>query len=365
MIIGIDGSGVYGWRGPSRNIRSLITNLVAGKRENSCVIFSPEKPTAELSDKPGFQWIIVKAGKFVPWHSISLPLAAMMHKVDVMLFPNQDFWLWAPPGIKTIVIIRFGKFYPWHNKLIEKLNVSLRKRRLKKIADRVVTVSNFCANQLEFGLDLERSRLQVIPNALDSDFICNNMPRQYDVKYLLFVGGTEENKNVFGLIRAFEKVIMRQEKLYLVIVGGKYVPSLQSPAIENYVNNNEKLKGRVIFHGIEKDSRKLVGLYRHAELVVFPSFYETFGLISLEAMACGTPLVASRMPAIPEIAGDAAEYFDPYDVNEMAEKIEKVLNDETLRQELIRKGKERVKKYSWEESARKLIALIEEVAGER
>jgi glycosyltransferase involved in cell wall biosynthesis len=102
----------------------------------------------------------------------------------------------------------------------------------------------------------------------------------------------------------------------------------------------------------------LVDIYKNAYIFVFPSLLESFGNAPLEAMACGCPVLASNAPAIPEVCGDAALYFDPYDPQDMADKIKKVLKDDILRKELITKGYQRVKKYTWEESAQKLLAIM-------
>ena len=108
--------------------------------------------------------------------------------------------------------------------------------------------------------------------------------------------------------------------------------------------------------------KNLAGLYKGARLTVFPSLWEEFGMIAVEAMACGSPLVASNVAAIPEVVGDAGVLFDPYDVQDMAEKMELVLKDRVLREQLIEKGKERVKMFDWEVLGRKLLCVLEEVA---
>lgn len=366
MRIGIDASGIFGWRGPSRNIRNLIRHLLQIDDRNHYFLFVPQEPTLELEEKQNFTWVLIKKKTFVPWLSVVLPLAAIRRKVDVMVFPHSNFWILKPFNIKTIVFIRYGSFYAWHDNATEHLSVFFRKWRLKKVADRVVVVSRFLEKQIQFSFGISEERIRVIYNAPDPIFNNEEIPLTNRFgTYMLFVGGFEDNKNLMRLIQAFEKIVSKNIEVKLLIVGGEYVPTLATPPIEACCERSDKLRNNVIFHGVETDSKKLASLYKSAELVVFPSLYETFGLISVEAMAIGTPLVASRMPAIPEIAGDAAEYFDPYDVDEMAEKIEKVLKDEMLRKSLIAEGKERIKKFKWEESAKSVIAVIGEVVEDR
>jgi len=364
MRIGIDASGTFGWRGPSRNIKNLIRQLIRIGGDNHYFLFVPKEPTYELEEKPNFTWVVVKKYKFLPWLNVSLPLSAIRHKPDVMVFPQANFWLWKPT--KTIVMTRFATIAPFDDGTLEKMNVFLRKLLFKKVADKVGAVSQFNSTQIQITCGIAEETISVIYNGVDPIFLDNNIPDFNDYgKYILYVGGTEKRKNIPRLLKAYEILASKGVDEKLVLVGGSFTPSNADPEMETFINNHEELSERIVLHGIEMDSIKLASLYRGAKLVVYPSFQEDFGLVSVEAMASGTPLVASRMPSIPEIAGDAAEYFDPFDVEEMADKIEKVLKDEGLRKELTRRGKERVKKFNWEVSARKLISLIEEVAGEK
>jgi len=116
----------------------------------------------------------------------------------------------------------------------------------------------------------------------------------------------------------------------------------------------------VVFTGYVSQE-KLPCLYRNADLFVFPSLYEGFGLPVLEAMACGTPVITSNTSSLPEVAGDAAVLVDPYSVEDIADAMERVLTDPDLRTELSRKGKERAKQFTWEKCARETLKVYEEV----
>jgi glycosyltransferase involved in cell wall biosynthesis len=120
------------------------------------------------------------------------------------------------------------------------------------------------------------------------------------------------------------------------------------------------ISDQVYLPGYVEDS-ELAGLYEEAAAYVQPSLYEGFGMPLLEAMYFETPVIASDIAAIPEVAGDAAVYFDPYDAEDMAEKISRVIDDEKLREELVDRGTQRLNKYSWEDSAYKLIRYLEQL----
>ncbi|MGB9880037.1 MAG: glycosyltransferase family 4 protein, partial [Anaerolineae bacterium] len=119
---------------------------------------------------------------------------------------------------------------------------------------------------------------------------------------------------------------------------------------------------RVVFTGYVPDE-DLPALYSGADLFVFPSLYEGFGLPPLEAMACGTPVVCSKASSLPEVVGDAALMVDPYDVEALAEAMHRVLSDAVLREELRGKGLARAQQFTWEKAARETLAVYEEVLG--
>lgn len=145
--------------------------------------------------------------------------------------------------------------------------------------------------------------------------------------YILYVGNAYPHKNLKRLNLAFEKI--KQDGLNYELV-----------LITDFV-----------------DDKELDNLYKNAALFVFPSLSEGFGLPPLEAMARGVPVVSSNATSLPEILGDAALYFNPLDINDMAEKIKKALLDENLRKKLVEKGFEQVKKYSWQKMAEKTLEL--------
>jgi glycosyltransferase involved in cell wall biosynthesis len=124
------------------------------------------------------------------------------------------------------------------------------------------------------------------------------------------------------------------------------------------------LQEQVTFTGYVPDE-DLPALYNAAELFVFPSLYEGFGLPVLEAMACGAPVVTSNTSSLPEVAGDAAILVDPYDVNAIAQAMRQVLEDPALAEALRQKGLERAKLFTWEKTARQTIAVYEKVLGEK
>ena len=161
-------------------------------------------------------------------------------------------------------------------------------------------------------------------------------------------------KNLKNLLFALENT-----ELNLVIVGKRdgFITS-DSDILEIIEKNN--LTERIFFTGYVKDT-DIAAIYNLAKLFVFPSLYEGFGIPPLEAQACGCPVVCSNAASLPEVCGDSVLYFDPHNVEDIRSKIQAVLNDENLRNELCIKGFENIKRFSWERSAKQIIEIMEKL----
>ena len=173
--------------------------------------------------------------------------------------------------------------------------------------------------------------------------------------YVLHVGNMEPRKNVVRLVKAYSALLERRQHLalQLLLCGG------QNWGCEelNRMLLEPTLQGRVILTGMVPN-HDLSVLYRGAAGFAMPSLYEGFGLPILEAMASGIPVMSSNRSSLPEVAGDAALYFDPESVEDMSVAMERLLADEALRQELVGRGKERVKQFSWEACARATLTAL-------
>ena len=175
--------------------------------------------------------------------------------------------------------------------------------------------------------------------------------------FILYVGSAFPHKNLESLVSALEKMRQNNPEISLVLAGKK---EQYYKKLESWTGKNPALKNKVIFSGFVDDA-ELKWLYEHAEAYIFPSLSEGFGLPGLEAMVHGCPVVSSNATCLPEVYGDAAHYFDPTNIEDMAEKISEVLSDKKLRDNLIKKGYKQAAKYSWQKTAQQTLDVYKKV----
>jgi glycosyltransferase involved in cell wall biosynthesis len=205
------------------------------------------------------------------------------------------------------------------------------------MSDQVVTISEFSRNEILKFAALRPKKLEILPPPFD--FLPPDVagPKQ---DFLLYVGNLKPHKNLVRLVKAYAK-LRPKEPLY--IVGKREGLITADLGLMLEVESDPFLKQRVHFTGYVAHER-LKELYAQASVFIFPSTYEGFGYPPLEAMACGCPVVASRVASIPEVCKDAVEYVDPFSIDSIAAGLSRLLSDKNRREELIQKGRGLVEK---------------------
>lgn len=233
-----------------------------------------------------------------------------------------------------------------------------------KVTDKIIVVSDDIKKRLLKQIHLDASKVKTIHEgaSFETPTFNQEASKEEFERNILFISTLLDYKNADKLIEAFSLLKSQYDINYnLIIVGrdpGGKINKLKNLAEKRNIENHTIFKGQVSYE-------KIPFFYKNADVFVYPSSVESFGLPVLEAMACGTPVVASNRMSVPEIAGDAAVIVDPDNIEEMAEAIYRVITDENLREKLIRKGYERVREFSWEKTARETIKVFEEVANEK
>ncbi len=302
------------------------------------------------------------------WHRarVPLPIETFIGAVDV--FYSPDFLL--PPTfakrklvtVHDLSYVRVPECFP--APLLNYLNRAVP----RSVARADMILADAASTQRDL-IDVYRvppEKIRVLYSGVDPrfhpDVSASAMARvrewTHGKPYLLSVSTIQPRKNYVRLIEAFSKILnskfqIPNSDLQLVISGAKgWMFEEVFQAVERL-----NLRDRVLFPDFVSDD-DLPALYAGATLFVYPSLYEGFGLPVAEAMACGAPVVSSNASSLPEVGGDAVLYFDPRDVDAMAETIRRALSDESLRNDLRARGIAQAKKFSWEKAARELLQYL-------
>jgi len=363
--------------------QSLVGGLVAIDRRNryTCLVAkdAPGLPIPE-SEGPRFTCWPTRvsfenhlAGDL--WLLAYLPLRLRRLATDVYHGPAVFLPL-VKLGYRTVVTIHDLVSFLFPRTVPRKyaLYMRLMTRLAVRSADRIIAVSGATRDDLTRVLRVPDDKVAVIHEAVSPAFAVPPDPaavdavlRRYGIRrpYCLFVGNLEPRKNLSRLIEAFGLLRARAVRA----PDGAAAPQLVLAGTRGWLYNG--ILTDVAAHGETSDivftgyvpAADLPALYAGAACFVFPSLYEGFGLPVLEAMAAGTAVVASRVGAIPEVAGDAALLVDARRPVELAEAIESVLTDPTLRARLVARGRARARLFTWEAVARQTLAVYESVHG--
>jgi len=304
-----------------------------------------------------------------PWFQrlLLLPYVYRRDRLDV-IHTQRALPLW---GCKTSVLQVCDVDYetnPGSFKGTATLIKSYLFRRSASRATCIATLSNASRNDIVKYYGVSGEKILITGAAVDpSAFYVDNQANDFRFDryatlgaFILFAGLLERNKNIHTLIRAFSGLRARRpefESLSLVIVGGERFETGTGYKQElRRLVEELDLEGKVVFTGYVP-GRDLRMFMNRARMVVCPSLAEGFGLPPLEAMACGTPVIASRIPAIEEVCADAALFVDPLDVEGLACTMEHILKDEALSEELVRNGLRRSAQFTWGGTAARLLEV--------
>jgi len=386
MRIGIDGSCLSNRRGFGRFSRQLLDALSRQTTEHQFTVFV-DQPSAEKVSIPGaFEPAIVPVreapsraagsrGSRRLGDMIAMGRAVARRGLDLMYFPAtySFFPVW---NVGKLVVTMHDTLPLSHPELVfptwrGRLAWRIKETTAVWLADRIVTVSEASRSDIAAWSGLPAQRIRVITEGPDPvfgpgerDSEGEHVHARFGIpaggRFLLYVGGLSPHKNLLRLVEAF--ALGAPADVKLVFVGDIHdVFHTHVPQIREAIARHE-LGERVILAGFVPDD-DLVHLYRRAYALILPSLLEGFGLPAVEAMACGTPVLSSRAGSLPEVVGEAGVYFDPIDISSIAGAIRMLLNAPALREDLAGLALERSALFTWEESARRLLACFDELGG--
>lgn len=370
MIIGIDGNeaNVTKRVGISEYAYQLLSQFANLKPEGiKFVIYLKDKPMSHLP-KENANWKYKVFGPKKLWTQWRLPLDLYLNptRPDVFFSPTHYAPRFSPvPTVVSVMDLSYV-FFPELFNSSDLYQLRNWTRYSVRNAKKVLTISNSSKNDIIKKYRLSEKKVIVthlgIKNTVSLTphvYGMNQLQAKYHISdnFILFVGTLQPRKNITRLIEAFSK-IEHKNNLQLVVIGKKgwlYEEILEAPKTFGV---SDKVK---FLHTVSDE--ELNEFYKYAIFYILPSLYEGFGLPVLEAMKHNCPVITSNISSLPEAGGGAALYVDPENVDDIAKKMTKLLNDEKLRKELIEKGKEQVKKFSWEKTAKETLKVLEEVGG--
>lgn len=318
--------------------------------------------------------LIYKESKIIPGKVLSvcrrfgfqLPFELFIKsRGDIALFPNFVSLPCVLP-IKKVIIIH-DLIFDSHPQYLQPANQKFLQKFVPKSlisAARVITISRNTKKEIVDKYKYPQDKIAIITPAVDQKVFkplakekVEMVLRKYKINkpYILSVGTIEPRKNLVGVLDAFEKLPAEIKNSYaLVLTGGK--GWLDDEINQKY---NELAKNYSVIKTGYVENDELPALYSGASVFVFPSFYEGFGIPPLEAMACGTPVITSNNSSLPEVAGDAAIMIDADNTSVLTKEIVRVLENSKLASELSGKGIAQAKGFSWDQSAKELLQLLE------
>lgn len=352
--------------GIERYAASLTTEMVKDNESSFILIFKDKIHPIfeEVQFQKNVRAIVLKRCNKLIFNQIKLPLMINKYKADCYLFLAfpVPVLLFKKNMISTIHDLccwdcpeTMNGLSKWYFRISHKVAVHKCKN--------IVTISKFSEDRIVDKLIYNRNKLWLVYCGIDEKFLNykkndrkENVKMKYNLpeRYILSLSTLEPRKNLRLLVKAYRKLVLKNRvDMPLVLAGrrGWKMDELLSDVEDN-------VKKNIIFTGFI-DDEDLPAVYGGADLFVFPSKYEGFGIPPLEAMACGTPVLSSDAASLPEVLGDAAFYFENENGKELCKQIDKYMRiDEKARQTIIEQGYDQARKFSWQEQANKLMNYI-------
>jgi glycosyltransferase involved in cell wall biosynthesis len=375
MRIGIDARLLTYRRGMGNFVYNLLTELVKLPGDEQYILYVDDMRAAQCAPQ-GPRFVVKRLwSKIYPvWEQVSLPLAITRDRLDVLHCPANTAPLFLPKHIKLALTIHDVMYAlpksvlphsPCVYQRVGRMYYYLFARLAVKRAACVMTVSEHSRNDLSRVFHLSTKHIRVVYEA--GNPICHQFEgmslvdevkerKSITGRYIFALGALDPRKNTLGVLQSLVRFrAFSALPIQLVIAGLAGDAKSQFAALAGDMGLRKQV---VLLEFISE--QELAALYNGADVFVYPSLYEGFGMPVLEAMACGTPVITSSAGSIPEVAGNAALFIDPYDPSAIAEAILRVINDVGLREQMIGLGLEQARKFSWNRTAQQVLKVYRE-----
>jgi glycosyltransferase involved in cell wall biosynthesis len=378
-IIAIEGEHMLGNRvGMGQYMAGVLDGMTATDRDERFVVFALGRAERMAYAPEGSDGVSYRVRPFSRRLHERLLMAGLAPPTELLIGLRPDVCIWPNfvswptlPGVRNIVVIHDLGFV-FHGEYLKERDRAYFNRmvpRSLRHADRVVAVSESVRDELSAQFGTPTQEIAVISPAVDTTRFrprdeeeVRRVAETYGLRrpYILYTGTLEPRKNIVGLLDAYAALPRAlHERFQLVLAGGKGWLDVE---IERRLNELAELG--IVTTGYVPDA-DLPAIYSGAELFVYPSFYEGFGMPPLEAMACGVPVITSDVSSLPEVVGDAAIKLDPTDTRAISAAIELVLTDAARAASMHERGLHRAKHFTWATSAQRMDRLVGELLAER
>jgi glycosyltransferase involved in cell wall biosynthesis len=356
----IDGTRVY--------ILNLLKYFGKIDQESQFLIYHKKNFNPELTPPSFLNYQVLRKPFPFFWTQIRLCLSLYREKPDALWMPMHNIPIFRSKKMKTVVTIHdlAFKYFPNHFKKHDLFKLNLLAGWAIERSDGIIAISEATKKDiLKFYPKIKESKIRVIYHGFDKEIfekerdlkkeqeIKNNL--KFAGRYILYLGALQPRKNLITLIKSFERIKKeeRYKDLKLVLAGEKawlwdgIFQQIEKSSVKDEIIIPGKIKFADIGH-----------LMRGAEIFCFPSLYEGFGIPVLEAFISRVPVICAKNSSLPEVAGDAALYFEPKDDIDLAQQMTKILDNSELKKELVLKGIRQADNFSWEKCAKETLDYI-------
>ncbi len=368
-IIGFDGSRSFlkEKTGTENYSYQLLKALAKLDHKNQYIVYLRTQGVPLRGWPRNFEFRVINWPRL--WTQAGLAGQTFTDQLDVLFVPAHTIPLVRRPGLKTVVTVHDlgSEYLPGMHQLKQRLYLGFMQRHQLKNATKIIAVSNATKKDLVNKIGLDPDKIEVVYEGYDQEKFKGQNSKVKNKEYFLFVGTVQPRKNLERIIIAFSRQLSASRQKtkksedrrlmtddYLVIAGSKGWLSDEIYKLPKKLGIEDRVKflGRV-------EDQDLPALYSGAIALVFPSLFEGFGLPILEAQASGCPVITSNISSMPEVAGKGAILVNPESVDDIVRGMMEIGEIKGIREGLIKKGLENVKRFSWEKAAKKTLKVLE------
>ncbi len=369
MQIAIEARVLSGKRlGVARYLYNLLRFFPEISDSNQFYLYADYRPIDQSIQHPQIHYRTLKGPRRFLWRHFLLPLEQYKKHFDLLFVPSYSVPL-LKMG-KTVVTIHdiIPLKHPEWSRRNERIRFATTVKRLAHKVDSIIAASEATKNDLLEFTRTDPNKIEVIYLGVDDHFKVLDKKAEFEnfskkfnllVPFILYVGAIHPRRNIKRLLEAFRLLKLDTKTEHKLVLIGTFFQSSWKQQIQQYIQQ-KKLENEIIWLDYITDE-ELVQFYNFADVFIYPSLYEGFGLPVLEAMACGTPVVTSNSTSLSEVAGDAALLVNPFEIEEIAEALKTIIWKKDIKIGLIEKGKKRASLFTWQKAAQQTIQLFEKI----